>query len=118
MSRQSCQAEKQLFVAARKIMSRQTPKEHRHEKLGANRFGVATQGVPVMTRTRLLNTSYVAKLSKYVATQFKSKPREQVVIKEYKKLRQRQRQRLKALSRQTFLCLDKETKLGKNFGSP
>ena len=79
-------------------MSRQTPEEHRHEKLGANRFGVATQGIPVAIRTRPLNTIYVATLSKDVATQFKSKPREQVTT-EYKKLRQRQRQRLKALSR-------------------
>ena len=60
-------------------MSRQTPEEQEHEKLGANRFGVVTQGISVMTRTRLLNTIYVATLSKYVATQSKSKPREQVV---------------------------------------
>ena len=44
-------------------MSRQTPVEQRNEKLGANRFGVATQGIPVATRTRLLNTNYVTKLS-------------------------------------------------------
>ena len=75
----------------------QTQEEQGHEKLGANRFGVATQGIPVATKTRLLNTIYVATLSKYVTTQFKSKPREQVVT-EYKKLRQRQRQRMKALS--------------------
>ena len=60
-------------------MSRQTPKEQEHEKLGANRFGVATQGIPIVTRTRLLNTIYVATLSNYVVTQSKSKPREQVV---------------------------------------
>ena len=59
-------------------MSRQTPTEHGHEKLGANKFGVVTQGVSVATRTRLLNTNYVATLSKYVPTQFKSKSREQV----------------------------------------
>ena len=92
-------------------MLRQTPKEQVHEKLGANKFGVATQGILVATRTRLLNTIYVVTLSKYFATQSKSKPREQVVI-EYKKLRQRQRQRLKALSQHTFLCRDKETNLG------
>ena len=69
-------------------MSRQTPPEQGHEKLGANRFGVTTQGIPVATRTRLLNTNYVTKLSKYVTTQSKSKPKEQVAI-EYKKLRQR-----------------------------
>ena len=79
-------------------MSRQTPEGQGHEKL-AIKFGVATQGIPVSTRTKLLNKIYVMTLSKYVATQSKSKPREQVVTKN-KKLRQRQRQRLKALSRQ------------------
>ena len=59
-------------------MLRQTPAEQGHEKLGANRFGVTTQGIPVMTRPRLLNTNYVATLSKYVTIQSKSKPREQV----------------------------------------
>ena len=59
-------------------MSRQTLAEQGHENLGANRFGVMTQGIPVATRTRLLNTNYVATLSKYVPTQSKSKPREQV----------------------------------------
>ena len=49
-------------------MLRQTPEEHRKEKLGANRFGVTTQGIPVATRTRLLNTIYVSTLSKYVTT--------------------------------------------------
>ena len=78
-------------------MSLQTPEEQGHEKLGANRFGVATEGIPVVTRTRQLNIIYVAKLSKYVATQSKSKPREQVTTK-HKKLRQRQQQRQKALS--------------------
>ena len=87
-------------------MSRQTLAEQGHEKLGTNMFGVATQGIPVATRTRMFDTNYVATLSKYVTTQSKSKPRKQVATK-YKKLRQRQRQRLKALSRQTFLCHDK-----------
>ena len=59
-------------------MSRQTPAGQGHEKLGANRFGVATQGIPVATRTRPLNTNYVMTLSKYVTTQSKRKPREQV----------------------------------------
>ena len=77
-------------------MSRQTLEGQGHEKLVANRLGVATQGIPVATRTRPLNKIYVATLSKYVVTQSKSKPREQVAI-ENKKLRQRQRQRLKAL---------------------
>ena len=57
-------------------MSQQTPEEQGHEKLVANRFGVATQGIPVVTRTRLLNKIYVTTLSKYVATQSKSKPKE------------------------------------------
>ena len=56
-------------------MSRQTPEEQGHEKLGVNRFGVATQGISVATRTRLLNKIYVATLSKYVATQSKRKPK-------------------------------------------
>ena len=66
-------------------MLRQTSKGQEHEKLVANRFGVATQGIPVATRTRLLNTIYVATLPKYVATQSKSKPKEQVAA-ENKKL--------------------------------
>ena len=69
--------------------------------MGANRFGVMTQGIPIATRTRLLNLNYVATLSKYVPTQFKSKLKEQVVT-EYKELRQRQRQRLKAMSQHIF----------------
>ena len=51
-----------------------------------NIFGVATQGILVATRTILLNTIYFKTLSKYVGTQSKSKPKEQVAI-EYKKLR-------------------------------
>ena len=31
-------------------MSRQTPTEQGHEKLGAKRFGFATQGIPVATK--------------------------------------------------------------------
>ena len=65
-------------------MSRQISIEQGHEKLGASRFGVATQGIPVATRIRLLNTNYVATLSKYVMTQSKSKPREQVATEDYK----------------------------------
>ena len=68
-------------------MWRETSEEQGHEKLSANRFGVTTQGISVATRTRLLNTIYVTTLSKYVATQSKSKPIEQVAT-EYK-LRQR-----------------------------
>ena len=59
-------------------MLRQTPEERGHEKLVANKFGVTTQGIPVLTRTRLLNKIYITTLSEYVATQSKSKPREQV----------------------------------------
>ena len=92
-------------------MLRQTPEGQGHEKLVANRFSVMTQGILVATRTRLLNKIYVVTLSKYVATQSKSKLREQVVT-ENKKLRQRQRQRLKALWSQNLLCRDKETNLG------
>ena len=98
-------------------MSQQIPEGQGHEKLVANKLGVVTQGIPVATRTRLLNKIYVATLSKYVATQSKSKPREQVTT-ENKKLRQRQLQRLKALSQHNFLCCDIETNLGQNFRDP
>ena len=79
-------------------MLRQTLTKQGHKKLGANRFGVATQCIPIAIRTRQLNTNYVTTLSKYALTQFKSKPIEQVAT-EYNKLRQRQRKRLKAMSR-------------------
>ena len=59
-------------------MSRQTPKRQRYEKLGANRFGVTTQGISVMTITRLLKEINVATSTKYVATQIKNKLREKV----------------------------------------
>ena len=49
-------------------MSRQTLEAEGHERLDANRLGVMTQGIPIATRTRLLNKIYVATLSKYVAT--------------------------------------------------
>ena len=49
-------------------MLRHTIEGQGHEKLVANRFGVATQGIPVATRTRLLNKNYVTTLSKYVTT--------------------------------------------------
>ena len=35
-------------------MSRQTSEGEGHEKLGANRFGVATQGIRIATRTKQL----------------------------------------------------------------
>ena len=47
--------------------------------MGANKFGVATQGISFATITRLLNEIYVATLRKYVATQTKNKPREKVM---------------------------------------
>ena len=36
-------------------MSQQIPEAEGHEKLVANRFGVATQDTPVATRTRMLH---------------------------------------------------------------
>ena len=65
-------------------MLRQILEGQGHEKVVANRLGVATLGIPVMTRARLRTKIYVATLSKYVATQFKSKPREQVSIENMK----------------------------------
>ena len=59
-------------------MLRQTPEGQGHEKLGVNKFVVATQGIPVVTRTRLLKKIDIATSSTYVATQSKNKPREQV----------------------------------------
>ena len=56
-------------------MSRRTPEGQGHEKLVVNRFCVMTQGIPVATRTRLLNKNCVVTLSKYVTTQSKSKPK-------------------------------------------
>ena len=67
-------------------MSRQIPEGQGHEKLVVNRLGVVTKGIPLATRTRQLNKIYVVTLSKYVAAESKSKPREQVAI-ENKKLR-------------------------------
>ena len=45
-------------------MSRQTSEAKGHENLVANRFGIATQYIPVATRTRLLHKNYVATKSK------------------------------------------------------
>ena len=69
-----------MFVATRKITSRQTPEGQGHDKLGVNRFGVATQGISVATITRLLKEIYVLTSTKYVATQIKNKHREKVAI--------------------------------------
>ena len=49
-------------------MSRQTLEAEGHEKLVANRFGVATQYIPVETKTRLLHQNYVLTLSNSIAT--------------------------------------------------
>ena len=61
-------------------MLRQTPEGQGHEKLRANRFGIATQGISITTITRLLKEIYVATSIKYVATQIKNKPKEKVTI--------------------------------------
>ena len=52
-------------------MLRQIPEAEGHEKLVANRFGVATQDIPVATRTRMLHQNYVATLSKFIMTESK-----------------------------------------------
>ena len=39
------------------------------KRTGCNKFGVATQDIPVVTRTRLLHQNSVATLSKSVATE-------------------------------------------------
>ena len=80
-SKKSCRGrvdkmKRKMFVATRKIMSRQTLEAKGHEKLVANRFGVATQYIPVATRTRLLHQNYVATLSKFVVKEFKKELRE------------------------------------------
>ena len=75
---------RKMFVAIRNFMSRQTLEAKGHEKLDENRLGATTQGILVATRTRLLKIIYVVTLSKYVATQSKSKPREQVAIEDKK----------------------------------
>ena len=49
-------------------MSQQTLEAEGHEKMVANRFGVATQYILVATRTRLLHQNFVATLSKSVMT--------------------------------------------------
>ena len=59
-------------------MLRQTPEEEGHEKLVANKFGVMTQYIPVVTRTRLLHKNSVVTLSMSVATKSKKVLKEQV----------------------------------------
>ena len=63
-------------------MSRQIPKTEGREKLVANRFGVATQGIYVTTRTRLLHKNLVATLSKSIAIESKKELKEQVTIED------------------------------------
>ena len=64
-------------------LSRQIPETGGYEKLVANRFGVATQGIPVATRTRLLHQNYVATLSKSFATESKKELKEQVATEDF-----------------------------------
>ena len=66
---------RKMFVATRKIMSRQTLEEEGHERLVTNRFGVVTQYILVVTRTRLLHKNYVA-------TESKKELREQVATED------------------------------------
>ena len=59
-SKKSCRdrvdmLKRKMFFATRKIVSRQIPDAKGHEKLVANRFGVATQNIPIATRTGLLH---------------------------------------------------------------
>ena len=61
-------------------MSRRIQKAEGHEKLVANKFGVATQDISVVTRTRLLHQNSVVTLSKSVATESKKELRNQVAI--------------------------------------
>ena len=49
-------------------MSRHNQEAEGHEKLVVNRFGVATQYIPVTTRTRLLHQNSVTTLSSSVVT--------------------------------------------------
>ena len=69
-------------------MSRHIPDAEGHKKMVANRFGVATQGIPITIRTRLLHQNSVAKLSKSILTESKKELINQVVI-ENNRLRQR-----------------------------
>ena len=63
-------------------MSRQTLEAEGHDKLVANRFSVATQYFPVVTRTRLLHQNFVSTLSKSVETGFKKKLIEKVATED------------------------------------
>ena len=63
-------------------MSRQTSKVEGHEKMVANRLGVATQYILVATRARLLHQNYVATLSKSVVKESKKELREPVATED------------------------------------
>ena len=87
-SKKSChdrvdRLKRKMFVATRKIMSRQIPESEGHEKLVENRFGVTTQGIPIATRTRLIHQNSVATLSKSISTKSKKELKEQVVTEDY-----------------------------------
>ena len=69
-------------------MSRHIPNAEGHEKLVANRFGVATQGIPIATRTRLLHQNSIATLSNSITTESKKELSNQVATENN---RQRQR---------------------------
>ena len=65
-----------------KCLSRHTLEAEGHEKVVANRFSVATQYIPVVTRTRLLHQNSVVILSKSIATKSKKELREQVTTED------------------------------------
>ena len=73
---------RKMLVTTRKRMLRQILEGEGHEKLVANRLGVATQGTPIATRTRLLHHNFVTTLSMFVATESKKELREQVTTKD------------------------------------
>ena len=88
-------------------MSRQTPESERHEKLVTNRLDVTTQGIPVATRTRLLNKFK----SQHYQSMSQHNPRA-ILENRLRQKNKKLRQRLRALSRKYFLCCDRETNLG------
>ena len=57
-------------------MPRQTLEAKGHAKLDTNKFGVATQYIPVAIRKKLLHQKIFATLSKSVATEFKKELKE------------------------------------------
>ena len=58
-------------------MSQQFPEALEYKELGATNFCVETQDILVETGTRLLDQNFVATLSKFVATESKTKLKEQ-----------------------------------------